>query len=90
MSALTLGLSGALAIAAVPGASASVATAPRVYEQATPNEKHGSDVMFGIRASADGNAIAFPSLAALGDTPAANVIVYYAAHRSATGWSRPS
>jgi hypothetical protein len=85
VSALTLGLAGALAMA--PGASASVATAQRVYEQVTPNEKRGSDVQFGIRASADGNAIAFSSLAALDGTPAANVFIYYAAHRSDSGWT---
>lgn len=85
MSALTLGLAGALA--AAPGASASVATAQRVYEQVTPNEKHGSDVMFGIRASASGDDIAFSSLGALADTPAATSVMYYAAHRSSGGWS---
>jgi hypothetical protein len=90
VSALTLGLSGMLAATAVPVAAASVATAPRVYEQVSPADKHGADVAVGVKASAGGDDVAYMSLGAYGDTPANVVATYYAAHRSADGWTTES
>ncbi|WP_445148950.1 hypothetical protein [Baekduia sp. Peel2402] len=86
MSALTLGLTSALAVTAVPVAAASVATTPRAYEQVSPVDKHGADVLAGLRSSDDGDHVAFMSLGAYGDTNNNVVATYYSAHRSAGGW----
>lgn len=87
MSALTLGLTSALAATAVPVAAASVATAPRAYEQVTPVDKHGADVDVGVEASDSGDDVAFMSLGAYGDTNNNVLTTVYGAHRSADGWT---
>lgn len=59
----------------------------RVYEMVSPPAKYNGGVVFGQRASEDGNAVAFQMNAAAGPDSGAFGIAPYVARRTSDGWA---
>lgn len=65
---------------------ASAAPDGRAYEMVSPPQKYQGGVVFGQRASRDGNAVGFVMNSAAGSDSAAYAIAPYVAYRTSDGW----
>lgn len=75
------------ALLAAPAAAAG----GRAYEMVSPPAKNNGGVVFGQRASADGDALAFIMNAAMGPDTGAYGLAPYVSYRTPTGWAaRPT
>lgn len=83
-----LGLSAMLSALALTAPAAQAATTPtRTYEMVSPVDKGGNDVMAGLQSTPSGDAVAYMSLGGFAGTTSNVLATYYAAHRTADGWS---
>jgi hypothetical protein len=59
----------------------------RAYELVSPADKHATDVLTTVAATADGDAVVYDSFGTLADSPNAVFGTFYRSSRTATGWT---